>query len=36
MKPPAAEVRLEYPRQVIAKTNFSAVYKNSDENNVLT
>lgn len=36
MKPPGVGSRLEYPRHRIAKTNFPAVYKNSDENNVVT
>lgn len=36
MKPPGAEVHLEYPRHRIAKTNFPAVYKNNDKNNVPT
>lgn len=36
MKPPGAEVGLEYPRQSAAENSFPAVYKNNDKNNVLT
>lgn len=36
MKPPGVESHLEYPRHQIAKTNFPAVYKNNDKNNVPT
>lgn len=35
MKPPGVEVRLEYPRQVLAENSFRAVYKYISKHTVL-